>query len=289
MRASTSGGPIVVVGAGRSGTTMIRRALGMHPEVVSAPFELNYLWRYGNRGLPHDFLVPEEHLSPRIKEYIAENLEKIRKREGQGRLLDKTVANVVRLRYVQAVLPDARIVHVIRDGRAVAASAINRWSAPQPKSYYLSKARLIPPGDLPTYVWRYLTDIIRSRVRGKRGRRVWGVRFPGIETKIEYSSLAQLCAMQWRHSVEAALQQACSLDEGSYLEVRYERLVADPVASYEAIQQYLGLTPAVEVETWVRETNDPARKNRWKEQLSAKELKEIMSEAGQLVGKLGYA
>ena len=130
---------IIVVGAGRSGTTMLREVLGQAPAVASCDFELNYLWRSGHATLAHDFLSPGEHLTPSIAHRIRAGLERERRRKNRRRVLDKTVANVVRLEYVHAVLPDARIVHIIRDGRAVVASAMKRWRASETPGYYAAK------------------------------------------------------------------------------------------------------------------------------------------------------
>lgn len=289
MTQGAAGGPIIVVGAGRSGTTMIRDALSKHPAVTAIPYEINYLWRYGNAELPHDCLVPEEHLTTEIGRYIGERLQALCSGSSGTRLLDKTVANVVRLRYVKAILPDAYVVHIIRDGRAVAASAMKRWKASQPPQYYLAKARLIPARDIPRYGFRYVKNLLRSKLLGQDHRQTWGVRFPGIDEMVAGKSLSRVCAAQWRYSVETALQEAVSLKEGTYMEIRYESLVDAPIEAFKEIQRFLDLSDAPEVEQWVGERVDATRRDQWKNTLSSAEMEEIMAEAGRLLRELGYA
>ena len=279
---------MIVVGAGRSGTTMIREALRRHPLVAAIPFELNHLWRHGNRGVPHDFLTPEAHLTPRACAFIRGRLADIRAKQGTERLLDKTVANVARLRYVHAVLPDSKIVHVIRDGRAVAASAMVRWVAPQSTTRYGSGARFVPPGDLPVYAWRYMKGLIRSRLRGQRRRHTWGVRFPGMDIMVEQEPLARVCAAQWRWCVEAALEQKSQLSSGSYFEVRYESIMNSPVETFEEMQRFLDLPPAPEIERWARSTIEPQRQDRWRTRMDPADLEHIVKEAGPLLQRLKY-
>jgi hypothetical protein len=279
---------IVVVGAGRSGTTMLREVLGEHPMVASCDFELNYLWRYGHATLTHDFLTPDEHLTPRIARRIRMGLERQRRRKDRPRLLDKTVANVVRLGYVHAVLPDARIVHIIRDGRAVVASAMKRWRAPVAPRYYAAKTATVPWRDVPTYGVRFVARALQARLRGRDYRQSWGPRFVGIDEAVRRHSLARVCAMQWRHSVEAALGQRAALAPDQYLEVRYETLMADPVTAVSRIMKFLELPPSAAIDEWVRAHIETHRPPDWRSELDEDALREVVDEITSLLDRLGY-
>ena len=51
--------PIIILGAARSGTKMLRKALASHPDLHAIPYDINYVWKYGSYQLPHDELRPE--------------------------------------------------------------------------------------------------------------------------------------------------------------------------------------------------------------------------------------
>lgn len=129
--------PIIILGAARSGTTMLRTLLGYHPAIAVVPYEVNHIWRYGNERASHDELDPGK-LNNRIVEYIHRQFVKLSKPVQDQRILEKTCANTLRPDYVLSVFPDCQIIHIVRDGRDVAASARIRWSAPPESYFYLN-------------------------------------------------------------------------------------------------------------------------------------------------------
>ena len=62
--------PLVIIGAGRSGTNMLRDVLCRMPGLGTWPCdEINYIWRHGNRAHPDDefpggFARPKVQASP---------------------------------------------------------------------------------------------------------------------------------------------------------------------------------------------------------------------------------
>lgn len=279
--------PVVVVGAARSGTTLIRRALRRHPRVRAFDYERNYMWRYGNAGLEHDRLSPEEHLLPGIREYIRSKFAGLVS-GSERRPLDKTVANVLRLGYVHAVLPEAQIVHVIRDGRAAAASARDRWRASAPPVYYLRKAATVPLRDLPVYVGRRAMGRLQALAGRDREPSTWGPRYPGIDADVREGRLIQVCARQWARCVEHGRDDADRLSDDRYVEIRYEAVVERPRESAGEILRFLGLAPTGEVEQWLEATADPSRRDRWRGRLSREERRLLEEEAGDVLERLGY-
>src|SRR2546430_7511188 len=57
--------PVIVIGAARSGTKLLRDCLGTADEFAVVPYDINYLWRLGNEQFPNDELTPEQ-LTPKI-------------------------------------------------------------------------------------------------------------------------------------------------------------------------------------------------------------------------------
>ena len=281
--------PIVVVGAGRSGTTMIREALGSHPMLAACPYEMNYLWRYGNGRLEHDMLLPESHAAEKKAAYIRRELVKILAESGKPRLVEKTVANVMRLSYVHFVLPDAAFIHVIRDGRAVTASAMERWRATPSTSYLASKASTIPLRDLFRTGLRYLSSRLKAVVRGRGYIQSWGPRWPGFDRDVSQLSLAAICAKQWMVSVRAALEQKDALPAGCYLEVRYEDIVTRPVESFGRMAEHVGVDPlALEFQEHISNRIRLSSLDKWKTKLSGEDLDRVMAQVSPFLAELSY-
>ena len=285
---SSTRSPIFVIGAGRSGTTMIRDALSSHPDVAAFEFEMNYLWRHGNENLRHDLLVPSEHLTADVSAHIRTAFVAEGEKQGRPVVLDKTVANVMRPAYLQAVFPGARILHVIRDGRAVTASACKRWAAPQPAGYFMSKLRTIPPASLPLVIGRYAARKLLSGIRRRNYRQSWGPRWPGIDEAVRDLPLCQVCAIQWRESVNAARSQVAELSPDTYMEIRYEDLVEEPGRRFEQIREFFGLEEDATFTRWVNSRIDSSRREKWREDLGVEQLRLVNEQIGNTLSQLDY-
>jgi hypothetical protein len=142
-----------VVGVGRSGTTLLRLMLDAHPEMaippethfvpalieafekprVSPELALEAIVSYPRSGWP-DSGVGKEEMLGRLRELRRLNSpDAVRafyglyaSRHGKGRFGDKTPRYVTRLNRIGRALPEARFIHVIRDGRDVALSMNRR-------------------------------------------------------------------------------------------------------------------------------------------------------------------
>jgi hypothetical protein len=145
-----------IVGVGRSGTTLLRVLLDAHPalaipaetgwvpllaQLKSAPDdELRRRFRDAVTGFatfPDLGLTPEavrlalEGVAPFT---VADGLRRVgwlyAASRGRERWGDKSPAHVTAVRAIHALLPEARVIHLIRDGRDVAASVRDLWFRP---------------------------------------------------------------------------------------------------------------------------------------------------------------
>ena len=136
---------IIIVGAPRSGTNMLRDVLARVPDFASWPCdEVNLLWRHGNRSHPSDELRVEQ-ATPQVGSFMQQQFERIAKKYSASTVVEKTCANSLRVDFVDACVPDARFVLITRDGIDAAASAMDRWNAPFDLRYTAAKARYVPP------------------------------------------------------------------------------------------------------------------------------------------------
>ena len=176
--------PIIILGAGRSGTKFLRSLLEVSKDVTTIPYDVGYIWRYGNEFLKHDELKPEM-ANKKVVKYIRANLPKLirQSKPGAHYLIEKSVPNTLRPAFLYKVYPEAKFVHLIRDGRAVTESSIRLWSEPVERSYLLDKLRYFPWTNYKYALW-YLWNMIKWRLFKGRGGYIWGPRYKGIEKDI---------------------------------------------------------------------------------------------------------
>jgi hypothetical protein len=280
--------PVVLLGAARSGTKALRAALAAHPRLDAVPHDINYVWKYGHYALPHDELRPDQ-LTPRLARVIRRCLARFRGPDPAAHLLEKTVSNTLRVAYVRAVLPDARFIHLVRDGRAVAASARRMWQAPADWGRLWQKLATFPPAAVPRYGADYLRAYLRRRLRRDQQVTSWGPRFAGLDQAVARLPLLSVCGLQWRHCVEATLDGLAQIPSECQLEVRYEELVHDPAAQLAAIFRFLDLDTAPEALALARGSLTPDHLGKWRQQIEPAELASLLEEIAPALQRLGYA
>jgi len=125
--------PIFVVGSPRSGTTALGRCLGAHSQCATAEESLVLLplWRiYADLyavGLPTGVAhlkeyVSESELLSSLGDFSDRIFTGLLERTGAATYVDHTPWYGVLTPFVRALYPDARFVHVVRDGRQVVRS-----------------------------------------------------------------------------------------------------------------------------------------------------------------------
>lgn len=212
-----------VVGAARSGTTLLQRMLDAHPQlaVVNETYWLprKYRERTGltRQGMVTEALLPlllasskfarmgfdegdlEQLLAEmrpvRYEDFVARVFDLYAERAGKPLAGDKTPGYVRRIERVHELWPEARFVHIVRDPRDVCLSMLD---------------------------WRS-----GERTAGQYG--TWSMD-PVVST-----------ALYWRYSVAAGREAGAAIGESLYHEVRYEDLVANPTRELQRICGFLAL------------------------------------------------
>ena len=235
--------PIIIIGAGRSGTNLLRDLLTALPGTTTWPCdEINPIWKHGNLAKTDALTAAEAR--PEVRAYIRQAFERRALADGADRVVEKTCANTLRVGFVDAVLPDATYVHLVRDGRDVALSAMKRWRAGIDLGYTLKKARFVPARDLPRYAGRFVGNRVRQLRFGDRRLKVWGPTFEGLETYAETHPLDETCARQWQACVDSADRGLADVPESRRVTVYYENLVQDPRGELQRVSEWLGLDAA---------------------------------------------
>jgi hypothetical protein len=236
--------PVVVVGAARSGTKILRDALCSLPDAGTWPCdEINNIWRHGNTLIAHDEFG-RQHARPRVRHYVRRQFEKRAASGPYPFVVEKTCANSLRVGFVDEVLPTAKFIHLVRDGRDAAASALRWWrgdySLGKNRSYIAAKLRHVPPTDLPLYAARLTRNMAHRRMSREQRAAHWGPRLQDLEGLLLKHPLEEVCALQWQRCVDRAGEDLEELSSYRVFQVRYEDFVAQPAAYLEKMANFLG-------------------------------------------------
>jgi hypothetical protein len=121
---TSAASPVIVGGCGRSGTTLLRVILDSHPNICCGPESSVFLpvWPSA-RKLAARFEMPEPEVAALIDacgsqaEFIDRFFGRYSRGREKPRWAEKTPRNVLHLDYLFEHFPNARFVHMIRDGR----------------------------------------------------------------------------------------------------------------------------------------------------------------------------
>ena len=242
--------PLVIIGAPRSGTNMLRDCLTSMPLVASWPCdEINYIWRYRNARHPDDEL-PVELADEKVKQYIRRAFSSVASRSSANTIVEKTCANSLRVNFVDAILPNAKYIYIRRSGQDVVASAMKRWSAPLDLPYLWKKVRYVPVSDIPYYGFNYAAAHAYRFFSGTKRLSVWGPKIADMDTVCRRLSLPEICAVQWRRCVDRSEADLAALEPSRVHSLTYEDFVDDP---YTELQKCLDFSLIPYSNTGVRE------------------------------------
>ena len=139
--------PLLVLGVRRSGTTLLRVMLDRHPE-LAVPDESYFIPQLADRQRSHvdveaflddlrrlptirEWEIPLDEVRARLRpgmplgEAVGAVYETYASRRGKQRWGDKTPMYMQRLPLLERLFPDARYVHLVRDGRDTAVSFLS--------------------------------------------------------------------------------------------------------------------------------------------------------------------
>ena len=232
---------VIVIGAGRSGTNMLRDALVKFQSCDTWDCdEINYTWRYGNRNYPSDELYPE-HANAKTIGYINKEFDKLAAQKRCKYIVEKTCANSLRVSFVDEVVQNAYYLNIVRDGRDVVSSAFNRWTANVEPGYLSKKVKYVPLADLHFYLARYASHRVQKVFRKDNSLPSWGPVYDGMVEDVKNLTVPEVCALQWKACVERSASQL-SKSQNPVLNIVYEEFVKDPLIGMRQILKFIGLS-----------------------------------------------
>jgi Sulfotransferase family len=290
--------PIFITGLGRSGTTVIHTLLAGHPNanwlsLLCAKFpDKPYLNRWLLRAmdipliniyLKHRFVPLENYpfwdyyyrgfFIP-CRDLVASDVDvrttkSIRRAFGQlltakkNRLLIK-ITGCPRISFLHAIFPNAKFVHVTRDGRAVANS---RMRTP----FWIG--------------WQ-----------GWRGMSLWPDKMPAHyerEWERYQHSFVALAGIEWKAHLDQMAEVRRNYPEIDILEVKYEEFCADPVGQVREIARHCELEWNAKFEAKLRQQYVQSENSKWESELTPEQqaiLQEVLAdrliEQGYEVGQV---
>lgn len=280
--------PIVIIGAPRSGTNMLRNVLCSIDGVGTWPCdEINYIWRHGNINEDSDEFNADM-ATPAVIKYIQKQVDHLADSEKLNFVVEKTCANSLRVSFVDKVLPDAHYVFIVRNGLDVIASANLRWTAKLDIPYLIKKVKYVPLVDLPIYATRYLWSHIYRKFSGEKRLAFWGPQLKNMKEYLHKNTLDEICAIQWKTCVEASERDLSKLPENRVSKVRYEDFVNNPEVELERICNEINIKIDKNIiKNAVAKVSNKSI-GKWQGQLDQKDIDKFQPIIKSIMEKYGY-
>jgi hypothetical protein len=268
-----------VVGVGRSGTTLLRLMLDAHPELAIGP-ETQFVPDLihvddpveaiiGSRTWDDFRLDPDEFARRASDQELAGVLRSFyslyAESQGKSRWGEKTPGYVKNMDSIATVLPEARFIHLLRDGRDVALSRrARRMGADKPMAKTAN-------------LWKRRIEDARVQARGLEGRYM----------ELRYEDLVA--------APEPELRRICELIELefdpamlSHADGASQRLAELGDLTAEGGRRARDAEERATAHARAKEPATTARTGAWRAEMSEQDQREFEAVAGELLRDLGY-
>jgi hypothetical protein len=296
--------PVFIIGAPRSGTTLTLKLFQNQPGISTA-FEPFIFWKKAFRQSEDDrYISPTNRwLLPQFSYTYLKDLYYHQTRSDKPYLVSKDPRDSIRIETLDRVFPNAKYIHVIRDGRDVIASTMKTFQ-----------------NEIYRNDWYFSSD-------------EWvHVRIPGYREILDRPPHIR-AAIQWKACVETSLEHLSRVPDDRQFLFYYEQLLASPeevstkifkfaypelepareelqkiiysisdqvikttdTTRFEAFDRRLSwsekleqLSLSVQGDAGSGTTAESSRIARWKKDLDPRTLSECDAIVGDLLQKLGY-
>ena len=278
-----------VVGMNRSGTTLLRMMLDAHPQLTIPP-ETHFVpdlikatrepgataedalaamksaREWGDFGFSDEEMLARLRALPKIRPGAAVRTfyEAYMAQQGKPRWGEKTPTYVQKMKLIQRALPEARFVHVIRDGRDVALSVLDRT------------VRDLSAADVAR---RWQKKITKAREDAPALRHYMELRYEDLilDTEPVLREVCDFIELPWDDAMLEYHERSAER-----LKEMARALPADGRAKELSVERRLA--------THAMTTKPPSaeRVARWRTQMGAEQRGEFEAVAGGLLADLGY-
>jgi len=285
-----------IVGTGRCGSTLLHEIIAKHKDasfisnIEEKHGRLGFLGKWGNtlyrnnslaltrsganrfapsegyrliaRNVSPIYVRPcrdltSEDVSPWMKARFSEFFEKRYVRYGKPVFTHK-YTGWSRIGFFSTIFPEAKFVHIVRDGRAVASSWLQMkwWGGYEgPENWF----------------WGVLSD---------DQKREW---------ENSHYSFATLAGLNWKILTDSYDKSSRLLDQNRYMVVKYEDFLNEPIEQLKNILQFSELEWSPDFENQFKKFNiRKSRKSAYKKDLNAQQLTDLERSLAGKLAEYGY-
>ena len=227
--------PIFIIGCGRSGTTILGTSLSRHRRVTYLN-EPRHLWfsafpetdvwtsKAGARG--GRLVLTEADVDLRKSMKLRRLFQAQTVLTRRPVLIEKLPINTFRLEFIHRIFPEARFIHLFRNGLEVARSI--QKESERGKWFGAD-----------SYKWRRLAEYAQGREDTR-------------DLPARCTNFYEMGLLEWRLSTEAVVAFLRRLPDTAFTEVSYDEFLANPIESVSHLQEFVGVDRDPGVEAFVR-------------------------------------
>ena len=281
--------PILVIGTPRSGKSMIGNVLKAAEE-VAVQDETLMMWNLALSRRADDRRTAEEVTEALRHKIVRQCTEQVKK-AGKTRYLDNLSYNALRIPFVHRIMPDAKLIHVIRNPDSVIPEMLHGWTRRDSlKRAYRRNRRTLKWRTITPLATRYIINYIHGMM-GKR-RASWGPRVPELAKFAKSHSAAEVAAYQWLKLVEIAQNDLSALPRSAWLEIRFEDMIERTDPTFERICTFCQLRSPQRVIDhalhYIDPDHLPPHVQNWRVEPTEADWKAIRNVASAKARQLGY-
>ena len=291
-----------IVGSPRSGTTLLSSLLNAH-ENIAEFYEPYYLWERYFDVSESDIWNPNNS-NQDINEKIVNEFKIFLKKSQKKLVLDKSPYNSFNIELINEIFPNAKWIHILRDGRDVTLSINKEWKKREDivsNKKFIELYRLIKTMLIRQSYFRYKWMAFKYELKGKsifslntlmnksrwNGLSGWGPRFTNWNQFFVSHTLLEFNAMQWSSSVNAVRDGFKVIPDDKKIEIRYEDLIDNPKLTLVKTLGFLDME--IDSECFLKFPKiNSNNSQKWKEEFSEYEIEKISKIISPLLSKLDY-
>lgn len=265
--------PVFIVGMPRSGSTAFHRVLSEHPDLATTthvtrktptnypllklislvvrdhkPGEAGTMWDRYVQG--DDDVLRAADVTPENRRYYTTAVANVLRLYHRSRFISKCPRNGMRMEFLREIFPDARFIHLIRDGRAVSRS------------------------------------VLEQRERSGDMMKWWDVRPIGWRQWEKEPPVASV-AHQWRSVVQFVHDVGQTMPTDQYMEIRYEDFTRDPVKLLGRVCSFMGVAWSDEAIRAASRSIE-SRNDKWEKSFSVDDVTVMNQIMGDGLKAYGY-